>query len=77
MKTSPFLTRHTHRSLHDEWERRYKETSSHIKELKEKLKDTANPEEQLAINGEIQELSIQANLIHQFLADIGTMVLAD
>ncbi|WP_078598599.1 hypothetical protein [Evansella clarkii] len=77
MKTSTLPILYTPRSLHDEWSRRYKETSARIKELREKLKATTDPDDQLAMNAEIQELCIQANLIHQFLADLGPMVLAD
>lgn len=68
------ITIHTNRTLYDEWNERYTNTSARIKELRETLKITTNPEKQDEIDSEIQELCIQANLIHQFLADVGVMV---
>lgn len=68
------ITIHTNRTLYDEWNKRYTNTSTRIKELRETLKITTNPEKQDEIESEIQELCIQANLIHQFLADVGVMV---
>lgn len=71
------MTLHTTRSLYDKWNKRYDEASERINVLKEKLNQTTDPDDQMVIDGEIQELCIQANLIHQFLADTGLMVYVD
>lgn len=71
------LTIHTNRTLYDEWEKRYEDAKDRIKELKTKRATETDPESLNAIEGEIQELCIQANLIHQFLADVGLMVRLD
>lgn len=68
------VTLHTTRTLHDKWNERYEDASERIKELKAKMKKEKDPDEQMAIHGEMQELLIQANLIHQFIADTGLMV---
>ena len=68
------LTIHTNRTLYDEWNKRYEDTKDRIKELKSKRVTETEPDTLRAIEGEYQELCIQANLIHQFLADVGIMV---
>ena len=68
------ITLHTARTLSTKWDRRYIDASDRIDKLKEKLTITKDPDDQMAIEGEMQELYIQANLIHQFLADLGPMV---
>jgi hypothetical protein len=68
------LTIHTNRTLYDAWNERYDDTKVRIKELKTKRVTETDPETLSAIEGEFQELCIQAHLIHQFLADVGLMV---
>ncbi|MGX1266665.1 putative nucleic acid-binding Zn-ribbon protein [Rossellomorea marisflavi] len=71
------LTIHTNRTLYDSWNERYKDIKDRIDELKVKQKAETDPDSLNAIEGEIQELFIQANLIHQFLADVGIMARID
>ena len=68
------ITLYTARTLSTKWEQRYDDASDRIDKLKEKVKTTKKPDDQMAIEAEMQELYIQANLIHQFLADLGPMV---
>ncbi|MGX1195785.1 hypothetical protein [Metabacillus sp. SLBN-84] len=68
------ITLHTNRTLYDKWHTRYTDTSTRIKELKAKRESTFIDSDELSADeAEIQELCIQANLIHQFLADVGIM----
>lgn len=71
------LTVRTSRTLFDDWNRRYIDTKDRINELKKRRKTATNPDVLASIEGELQELLIQANLIHQFLADVGLIVLVD
>lgn len=73
----PGLTTHTNRKLYDDWNKRYGDAKDRIKELKKRRETATNPDDLAAIEGEIQELFIQANLIHQFLADVSVLVLID
>lgn len=68
---------HTSRTLFDEWNKRYGDTKTRIEELKKRRTTTTDPEDLDSIESEIQELFIQANLIHQFLSDVGLMVFLD
>jgi hypothetical protein len=68
------LTIHTNRTLYDSWNERYEDTKERIKELKVKRVTETDPETLGVIEGEFQELCIQAHLIHQFLADVGPIV---
>lgn len=71
--TTTNITVHTNRTLYDKWNGRYEDIKVRIKELKEKTKTRISIDDRMAIDAEIQELYIQANLIHQFLADVGVM----
>lgn len=68
---------HTSSTLFDEWNKRYADTKDRIKELKKRRETTTNPDDLDSIEAEIQELFIQANLIHQFLSDVGLMAFFD
>lgn len=71
------LTVHTSKTLYAEWNRRYTDTKDRIKKLREMLAVTTDDKKLSEIEHEIQELYIQANLIHQFLADVGVMARID
>ena len=68
---------HTSRTLFDEWNKRYTDTKDRIKELKKRRETATNPDDLDSIEGEMEELLIQANLIHQFLSDVGLMAFFD
>lgn len=74
--TTTDITVHANRTLYDKWNGRYGDIKDHIKVLKDRLKTTPPSDDKriAEIDLEIQELYIQANLIHQFLADVGVMV---
>lgn len=71
------LTLHTNRTLYNKWNTRYEDIKVRIQELRNALKATDSDKRIAAIDEEIQELYIQANLIHQFLADVGLMAYVD
>lgn len=64
---------HTSRSLFDKWNGIYEQKKERIKQLKEKQKQSTVAEEQDSIQYELEELLVEASLIHQLLADLGLM----
>lgn len=68
MKTETSNTNET--TLLSEWTRRFDDVKERIEELRTNFTQSSNAIERRNIHRELEELYIQANLIHQFLADV-------
>jgi len=68
---------HTTRTLYDKWNKKHQELGIRIEKLKERRDKAKNDDELKSAHYELQEVLIESQLIHQFLADVGVMVYAE